>query len=437
MTELILTQYSGKFLGPIAKLLGYLMNGIYILLDNLFHVQNVALTLIIFTIVIYLCLMPLTIKQQKFSKMSQIMQPELQAIQKKYKGRRDNASMQAQNEETQALYKKYGVSPSGSCIFLVIQLPILFTLYRVIYNVPAYITRIKDMFTETVNGIMATSGYQNTMENLYEAAKSGNNVLKNVSLDFTDATTSSNSLIDVLYKFSSSNWETLRETFSGLSDVITTTQDSVMGINRFLGLSVVDAPKNVIVNAAHSHQYIFILLAILIPVVAAGMQILNVRLMPQAPAAANGQNAMGSNMKMMNYMMPLYSLVLVFFLPIGVGIYWIAGSVIRTVQQLIINKYLDRVDMDALMKKNMEKAKAKEAKRAEKQGVVRSGISDVAKQSTRNIGSASSAPKRKSMSEKANSVSKTSYKDSNKKYKEGSMAAKANLVKQFNEKNNK
>ena len=47
------------------------------------------------------------------------------------------------NEETQAVYKKYGVNPSGSCIFMVIQLLILFPLYRIIYNVPGYVTRVR------------------------------------------------------------------------------------------------------------------------------------------------------------------------------------------------------------------------------------------------------------------------------------------------------
>lgn len=81
MTEaLILSQNARGILAPIARLLGYVINGIYELLYNLFHVQNVAVTIIIFTIVIYLCLLPLTIKQQKFSKFTQIMNPELQAI---------------------------------------------------------------------------------------------------------------------------------------------------------------------------------------------------------------------------------------------------------------------------------------------------------------------------------------------------------------------
>ena len=61
------------------------MNGIYVFLDNFLNIQNIALTIIIFTVVIYLFMLPLTYQQQKFSKMSQIMNPEIQKIQKKYK----------------------------------------------------------------------------------------------------------------------------------------------------------------------------------------------------------------------------------------------------------------------------------------------------------------------------------------------------------------
>ena len=111
----MLTQNSGMILGPISKILGYLMEGIFFLLDKI-GIPNIGLAIILFTIVINLLMMPLTIKQQKFSKLNAKMQPELQAIQKKYKGKNDNNSVMAMNEETQEVYAKYGVSPTGSCV---------------------------------------------------------------------------------------------------------------------------------------------------------------------------------------------------------------------------------------------------------------------------------------------------------------------------------
>ena len=94
MSEMLLTAYDGAILGPIAKLLGWVMNGVYYLMDQI-GIGNVGLSIIIFTIIIYLLLFPLTYKQQKFSKLSQKMQPELNAINKKYQGKKDQASMMA------------------------------------------------------------------------------------------------------------------------------------------------------------------------------------------------------------------------------------------------------------------------------------------------------------------------------------------------------
>lgn len=429
----LLTQNSNAILGPIAKGLGYIMNGIYVILDDVFNIQNIALTIIIFTVVVYLIMMPLTYQQQKFSKMSQVMNPEIQAIQKKYKGKKDNASMMAMNEETQAVYAKYGVRPSGSCVFMIIQLLILFPLYRVIYNVPAYVNRVKESFEGVVTGIMNTSGYQTIMENFYTDVSASNNVIKNVSLNFEGTETEAyDSIIDVLYKCTSNNWQTLAERFSGISDVVSSTQAAVEHFNNFLGANIVYSPRTLISTGMSEGHYLWIVIAILIPVISAGSQFISMKLVPQQNNSNGGQEeAMASQMRMMNYFMPFYSLLIVFFLPIGVGLYWIAGAVIRVIQQILLNRHFDRMDLAAVVAQNQKKAEAKAKKKAEKKGVPGETISNAAKINTRQI----DAKKRKTMAEKASSASRASYTDStHKKYKEDSLAAKANKVREYNEK---
>ena len=194
MSDMLLTAYNGAILGPIAKVLGWVMNGIYALM-SMIGIENVGLSIIIFTIVIYAILFPLTYKQQKFSKLSQKMQPELQAIQKKYNGKKDQASMMAMQEETQAVYEKYGVSMMGSCVQMLIQMPLLFALYRVFLNVPAYVSGVKNNFSTLVDGIMATSGYQDKMTQLVTDLR----VMTTPAADFTvsDPTALSNSIVDV------------------------------------------------------------------------------------------------------------------------------------------------------------------------------------------------------------------------------------------------
>ena len=149
MSGILLTKTSTFIIGPVATLLGYLMSGIFTVLNKI-GIPNIGLSIILFTLIVKLLMFPLTIKQQKFSKISSIMQPELQAIQKRYKGKNDQESMMRMNEETKAVYAKYGTSPTGGCLQLLIQLPILYALFRVINNIPAYVGSVKEVFLNIV-----------------------------------------------------------------------------------------------------------------------------------------------------------------------------------------------------------------------------------------------------------------------------------------------
>ena len=148
----LLTTETG-FLKPIAWLLGQIFNGLFNLFnaftglftDEPWKVPIIGISVIFFTIVVRLILLPMTIKQQKFSKLSSVMSPELQQIQAKYKDKRDQVSMMNMQAETKEVYAKYGTSPSGGCLTMLIQLPIMFALYRVIYKIPGYITKIGDI----------------------------------------------------------------------------------------------------------------------------------------------------------------------------------------------------------------------------------------------------------------------------------------------------
>ena len=156
MSSILLTPYDGAILGPIAKFLGWILNWIYVFTSEVLGIENVGLSIILLTLVIYTLMLPFTYKQQKFSKMSQKMQPELKKIQDKYKGKKDEASMMAMNQETQMLYQKYGISPMGSCGQMLIQMPIWLALFRVFNNVPAYVTSVKDKFVGIADEIYWT-----------------------------------------------------------------------------------------------------------------------------------------------------------------------------------------------------------------------------------------------------------------------------------------
>lgn len=437
-------------LGPIAKVLGYLMNGIFILLDKI-GIPSIGLSIIIFTIVIYLLLMPLTIKQQKFSKLSSKMNPEIQAIQAKYKDKRDTDSQMAMQQETKAVYAKYGVSPSGSCVQLLIQMPILFALYRVIYSIPAYVTKVGDTFRVLAEKIVGQDGGQFILNASADDMKSVASAVK-YSKNLADTDNITNGIIDVLNKVSSSDMVTLADKY-GLSDLtfngqkILSTLDASGNVvskglidtyNTFLGLNIANSPQFMFTNAWSDHKYLLCFVAILIPLLSAATQWLNVKLMPQAGDNNAGKNADGNDtgaamqqsMKTMNMMMPLMSAFFCFTLPIGMGIYWIAGSLIRTAQQIFINKHIDKMDIDEIIKKNEEKAK----KKIEKNGVTAQKMQQYAAMNTRslseraNIGSNAVSTD----SDSANAANTTAAKPS-----PGSLTAKANMVKEYNERNNK
>ena len=431
MSEMLLTAYDGAILGPIAKLLGWVMNGVYYLMDQI-GIGNVGLSIIIFTIIIYLLLFPLTYKQQKFSKLSQKMQPELNAINKKYQGKKDQASMMAMQQETQAVYEKYGVSMMGSCVQMLIQMPILFALYRVIYNMPAYVTRIRDAFGVIADSIIA-SGKVSEIQNLKVAAA----YARNFAID------ERNAVIDVLYVM---NNKDLAAYATGHEDVL----EQISHFNNFLGINIANSPSFMISdawNAEGGPQILLIIAALLIPLLSAFTQWLNVKLMPQQAQqddknVSDQQASMQQSMKMMNNFMPIMSAVFCFTLPSGMGLYWIVGAVVRSIQQVLINKHIDKMDIDEVIKKNEEKQK----KKLIKAGIDPNTVNKNATMNTRNV----AAPSQKtsmasranantshlSQEEKDEAVKKSTEYYNKNNAKPGSLASKANMVKQYNEKNN-
>ena len=437
MSDILLTAYPGSILGPIAKLLGILMDWIYSGISNITggRVESVVLSIVIITIIIYMCLLPLTIKQQKFSKLSQKMQPEMQAIQAKYKNKKDQASMMAMQEETQLLYQKYGISPMGSCVQMLIQMPILFALYRVFYNIPAYLSGVKGSFTGLVDSIQQTSGYQNTLVSLMEkynvVTSSGLNA-SNAASKLADASgdTLSNYIIDILYKLPSKGWDALMDGkfFDGIQSAVEKTHDALLHFNYFLGLNISDTPWYIIKSNFTDKPdkwLLFVILALLIPVLSYLTQMLNIKLMPQA---TNGNDQVANQMKMMNLMMPLMSLFICFTVPVGLGIYWICSALVRGIQQFFVNRHIENLDLEAVMAKNQEKAK----KKREKMGLSEDYIKKAAQIKTKSIDNKANVSVSAGTEEK---LAKAAEYKAN--AKSGSLASKANMVKEFNERNSR
>ncbi len=438
MSDILLTQDPGKILGPIAKLLGYIMEGIFFVIDKI-GIPNIGLAIILFTIVIYLLMMPLTIKQQKFSKLSAKMNPELQAVQAKYKNRKDNDAMMAMNMETKAIYAKYGVSPTGGCVQLIIQMPILFALYRVINNMPAYVGKIKEAFFPLVDNLITQAGSTEFIRS-FSQARYYDNQFENESFINGVTTYVQNTFIDVLNKASTAEWLSIKDKFPSLSGDVDQSLELLNQYNNFLGLNIGNSPSYIVKEAISAGSYLMVVAAILIPVLSAVTQWINLKLMPQQETQSDNksdtQNTMMQSMKTMNMMMPIMSAIFCYTLPAGLGLYWVAGAVVRSIQQVVINKHIDKMDLDDIIKKNEVKAK----KKMEKAGVKAEQMAAYASMNTKKVNTANisktAGNSNMTAEEKAEAVRKsTEYYSKN--AKPGSMMSKANMVKQYNEKNNK
>ena len=201
--------------------------------------------------------------------------------------------------------------------------------------------------------------------------------------------------------------------------------------NNFLGINIGNSPSYIVTEAIAAGAYLMVVAAFAIPLLSALTQWINTKLMPQQ-TTDDRDNPMASSMKTMNVMMPIMSAFFCYTLPAGMGIYWIAGSVIRSIQQIIINKHMDKVDLDEVIKKNVEKRNQK----LKKAGIDPNAINNYASMNTRNITAKASAQSSLSQEERDKRLQKsTEYYHTN--AKPGSIAAKANMVKQYNEKNNK
>ena len=317
------------------QFLGWILEGIDWVVFHTLGIHNVGICIILFTFIVYLIMFPLNAKQQKSSRLMTKINPEILAIQEKYKGKKDNESMMRQQAETQEIYNKYGVSPFGGCLPLIISMPIIFALYGVIREVTKY-------------------------------------------------------------------------------------APSLEGATGFLGLDLSQTPT----QYASTTKW-----AYMIPVLAVVFQFLNSQILQAKSKNEKGkknkntqQDSMQQSMKMMNYFMPLMSGFFALSFSMGIGLYWIAASIFRIGQTIIINRQVDKISLDDLVEKNKEKA----AKKSKKRKQMNEQMEMYAKQRTSSIKTAAGYQNKETADK--NDVKKPSYNTTNTNYEKGSIGAYAHML---------
>ena len=376
--------------GVIAIPLGWIMKACYLL------VKNYGIALILFTVVIRVILLPLNIKQQKSSARMAKLQPQLQKLQKKYANNKEKYQ-----EEMMALYAKENASPTAGCLPMLITMLVLFALIEVVYNPLYYVTNVDKADLNDSNTLISnlySVSYEldkadtddNTFAKLLETIEKENegisedekykklqseleDIEKIEKLDLSDkqwerviSAVKLHNDIDTGFMLDEDyitpslakgrpallNFSFLNKAGGKYADVIDIVDDS--GKLRetiddfdytFFGIKLESFPK-------------WNNLLVLVPVLSFVFQLLMTFVSQyftkkNNPAAAN---AMGG-MKIMLYIMPIFSLIITFNFPVGLGIYWVMSSIVGLGQTVFLNMVYTPEHVEELIKKEDAKKK--------------------------------------------------------------------------------
>ena len=231
-------------------------------------------------------------------------------------------------------------------------------------------------------------------------------------------------------------WDGLAKVFPEISEtgIIEKTEEAIRGYNYFptsaFGFNIAETPSSMFKAAVADFSIFAIIVAILIPILAGLTQWMSMKISQNAMDSNSPKkqddNDMARQMNTMMKFMPGMSVVFCYTMPTGLGLYWITSAVVRTIQQVAINKSLSKKSIDDIIKENMEKAAKK---RANKKNVSSENMNTMAKMYTRKLEEIKAEAESKEIAAAKNTTSTTS--------KPGSLASKANMVRDFNNRNNK
>jgi len=286
---------------PLGKFMLFIYNTIA------FH--NYGLAIIIFTIIVKLALLPLTLKQLKSSSKMQELQPIIADIQKRYKDDKDKM-----NQEMMKVYQEHHYNPAGGCLPLLIQMPILITLYWVIIQPLKFMIGITS--DEVRNKIIEVAA--RGMSLTVQAMGHGEIRAMNYFFDHRDALSQVSGLLK---------------------------ESDLINFNNFLGLHLGETATYNLQTLFGPEAKIYIPLLILAIAATATTYISTKLSMPKKSNSGPQQNAAGSSMtNSMMYIGPVMTLVFSFSMPAGIILYWMIGYVVSIFQQLYINKFVMNKD---------------------------------------------------------------------------------------------
>ncbi len=262
--------------------LGYLFRGIYT------FVGSYGWTIILFTIIIKLILVPLNIKQQKSMKKTQAIQPRLMKLQEKYAQDKEKLS-----QETMKLYQEAGVNPMGGCLPMLIQFPVIIALYNIIRKPMSYVMMLSRETIEIIN------------ERLTGESLEFSKILDQIGLA-----------------------KNMSSSMDKLSDVVS--ESALINFDFFgFDLSVTPSINFIMQNWQYA----------LIPVLA-GLTTYLVSVVSAKISGTNVNSEAAGSMKTMNVIFPFMTAWFAITLPAGLGLYWTISNLFQIAQMFVLNKVL-------------------------------------------------------------------------------------------------
>ena len=378
MNFVSLAASTNWLLKPFAFILGYIFDGVFYVVTQLITNQALALTIVLFTIITRILLMPLMMKQQRSTRAMTRLQPKVEKIQDKYKNKKDPESSQKMNMEIQELYKKHNASPMSGCLPLLIQMPILFALFEVLRNVPFYVTEIGDLYEAMAVQVQGVAGYADKLTEPFQAVING---LTKFDINKTE------SVMDLLYHLSREQWVTLKEITGLAGNTAFETSYELTHAYNTLGFDAFTF------NLSEAPGWLG--LGIIFPLISGGTTFLQSWMSQksnerrQKMASKDGKITKQNNMKMMTYVFPVMTAFFTASMPLGLGLYWIVGNIVGIFSQIIMDRILDREDYREALKRREELVEKKKLKEAAK--------SSIDKKTGNRIGTAANANNKSSM----------------------------------------
>lgn len=342
----------------MSTILGYLAEGLKYLMifcDKISG-QNYWLSLFLFALIIKLILFPFGIKQQKSQQKLAKLRPKEEAIRRKYRDRNDQESMRKMNEEIQAMYREEKYSQFSGCLPMLLQMPILFSLYYIIQNPLHYLCQFGKAQIEVImetfhrmTGYASASTYQNlTIKATSFLRDNSEALIKALPVDGT--------VPEGAVGISGQTFANYAEFRADLVEQISTKSFPNFKIFGFVDLSVTPSEQ--------------IWWYILIPIITFGLLLLTSKLQKKFTYQPLSAELQQKNMttKLMEYMMPAMSAVFAFSLPSALALYWTYQNLLGFGQQVLLAKMFPTPKMtDAEIKEALREAdrQAYEAKKAE------------------------------------------------------------------------